>query len=152
MSSIIEIAKKAKAASVVLALQSGEQKNKALLAVASSISRHREDILAANRLDLLAARPLVESGRMGAALYDRLKLDDAKLDAIVTGIQQVVAMVDPVGRVTLATELDEDLTLYRVTCPIGVIGVIFESRPDALIQISSLCLKSGNALLLKGGS
>ena len=152
MSSIVEIAKKAKAASVVLARLSEEQKNNALLAVASSISRHREEILAANRLDLLAARPLVEAGRMAAALYDRLKLDDAKLHDIVTGIQQVVSMGDPVGRVTLATELDEGLTLYRVTCPIGVIGVIFESRPDALVQISSLCLKSGNALLLKGGS
>src|SRR6266404_6834620 len=130
MSSIIEIAKKAKAASVVLARLSEEQKNNALLAVASSISRHREEILAANRLDLLAARPLVEAGRMAAALYDRLKLDDAKLHDIVTGIQQVVSMGDPVGRVTLATELDEGLTLYRVTCPIGVIGVIFESRPD----------------------
>ncbi len=152
MSSIIEIAKNAKTASVILARLSGDQKNEALLAVASGIRRHREEIVAANRLDLLAAKPLVESGRMGAALYDRLKLDDHKLDDIVTGIQQVVAMGDPVGRVTLATELDEALTLYRVTCPIGVIGVIFESRPDALLQISSLCLKSGNAVLLKGGS
>src|SRR2546425_12592026 len=118
MSSIVEIAKKAKAASVVLARLSGEQKNKALLAVASSISQHREEILAANRLDLLAARPLVESGRMGAVLYDRLKLDDDKLHDMVMGIQQLVAMGEPVSRVTLATELDEDLTLYRVTCPI----------------------------------
>jgi len=152
MSSIVEVAKKAKAASIVLAQLSGEQKNKALLAVASAISQRREQILAANRQDLLAAKLLVESGRISAVLYDRLKLDDAKLNDMVTGIQQVAAMGDPIGRVTLATELDENLTLYRVTCPIGVIGVIFESRPDALVQISSLCLKSGNAILLKGGS
>lgn len=152
MSSIAEIAMKAKAASIVLAQLSQGQRNKALLAVASSISQHRDEILAANRQDLLATKLLVESGRMSAVLYDRLKLDDAKLHDMVTGIQHVVAMDDPIGRVTLATELDEDLTLYRVTCPIGVIGVIFESRPDALVQISSLCLKSGNAVLLKGGS
>lgn len=152
MSSIGEIAKKAKAASIVLAQLSQDQRNKALLAVASSISQYRDEILANNRQDLLATKLLVKSGRMSAVLYDRLKLDDAKLHNMLTGIQQVVAMDDPIGRVTLATELDEDLTLYRVTCPIGVIGVIFESRPDALVQISSLCLKSGNAVLLKGGS
>jgi len=152
MNSIVEAAKKARSASVVMARLSGEQKNNALLAVADGISRHREEILAANRLDLLAAGPQVESGRMSVGLYNRLKLDDAKLRDIATGIQQVVAMGDPVGRVTLATELDEGLTLRRVTCPIGVIGVIFESRPDALVQITSLCLKSGNAVLLKGGS
>jgi glutamate-5-semialdehyde dehydrogenase len=152
MNSIVEAAKKARSASVVMARLSGEQKNNALLAVAEGISRHREEILAANRLDLLAAGPQVESGRMSVGLYNRLKLDDAKLRDIATGIQQVVAMGDPVGRVTLATELDEGLTLRRVTCPIGVIGVIFESRPDALVQITSLCLKSGNAVLLKGGS
>ncbi len=152
MSSIVEIAKKAKTASVVLARLSGEEKDNALMAVASGINRHRDEILAANTLDLLAAEPQVESGRMSAGLYNRLKLDHARLRDIVTGIQKVVAMGDPVGRVTMATELDEGLTLHRVTCPIGVIGVIFESRPDALVQISSLCLKSGNAVLLKGGS
>jgi glutamate-5-semialdehyde dehydrogenase len=152
MSSIVEIAKKAKAASVVLARLSDEQKNNALVAVAKGISCHSEEILAANKLDLLAAGPQVESGQMSAGLCHRLKLDDARLHDIVTGIQEVVAMGDPVGSVTLATELDEGLTLHRVTCPIGVIGVIFESRPDALVQISALCLKSGNAVLLKGGS
>ncbi|HYL99676.1 MAG TPA: glutamate-5-semialdehyde dehydrogenase, partial [Blastocatellia bacterium] len=81
----------------------------------------------------------------------RLKLDNQKLKDIFEGVERVRSLDDPVGRTTLATELDDGLVLYRVTCPIGVIGVIFESRPDALVQISSLALKSGNAVLLKGG-
>ncbi len=149
---IIEIAKKAKAASRALAHLSTAEKNHALLHIAKRMNERREELLAANKLDLDAARLLVESGRMAESLYSRLKLDDSKLDGILSGIEQVARMEDPTARVTLATELDEGLMLYRVTCPVGVVGIIFESRPDALVQIASLCLKSGNAVLLKGGS
>ena len=148
---VIEAARSAKAALGALARLTTDQKNGALRAMAKAVSERAEEILAANKKDLDAARPLVEAGQMAEPLYRRLKLDEAKLRDIVVGIEQVAALDDPVGKVTLATELDEGLRLYRVNCPIGVIGVVFESRPDALTQIASLCLKSGNAALLKGG-
>ena len=149
--SVIEAAKKAKAASAVLARVSTEEKNRALTLVARAIEANAEKVFGANGKDLDAARPRVETGEMAESLYRRLKLDKGKLRDIVAGIEQVAALEDPVGQVTLATELDEGLRLYRVNCPVGVVGVVFESRPDALTQVSSLCLKSGNAVLLKGG-
>ncbi|HXG93859.1 MAG TPA: glutamate-5-semialdehyde dehydrogenase [Blastocatellia bacterium] len=148
---VIEAAKRAKTVLGALARLSTEEKNNALLKIAERIAAGAEEIFAANKKDLEAARPRVEAGEMPDSLYRRLKLDDAKLRDIIAGIHQVAALEDPVGKITLATELDEGLRLYRVNCPIGVIGVIFESRPDALVQIASLCLKSGNAVLLKGG-
>jgi glutamate-5-semialdehyde dehydrogenase len=85
-------------------------------------------------------------------LLKRLKFDEGKIADCIAGIESLIKLDDPVGRTLSATELDRGLQLYKVSCPIGVIGVIFESRPDALVQISTLCLKSGNAVLLKGGS
>ncbi len=149
--SVIEAAKAARKASGKLARLTTEEKNRALKAIALRVKERAEEILAANSRDLDRARPLVESGEMADTLYRRLKLDQAKLRDITSGIEQVAALDDPVGRVTLATELDAGLRLYRVNCPIGVIGVVFESRPDALTQIAALALKSGNAVLLKGG-
>lgn len=149
--SVIEAAKRAKAASSVLARISPEQKNHALTGIARAVEASAEKIFEANGKDLDAARPMVETGEMAESLYRRLKLDEGKLRDIVAGVEQVAALEDPVGQVTLATELDEGLRLYRVNCPVGVVGVVFESRPDALTQVSSLCLKSGNAVLLKGG-
>lgn len=151
MVSVIEAAQKAKAASARLARMTAEEKNHALAQVADALESRTQEIFAANRRDLDAARPLVEAGEMAEALYRRLKLDEAKLRDMVAGVRQVVALNDPVGKITYAMELDEGLRLYRVNCPIGVVGVIFESRPDALVQITSLCFKSGNAVLLKGG-
>jgi glutamate-5-semialdehyde dehydrogenase len=151
MTPVIEAAKKAKAASAVLARTSTEEKNRALMLIARSIEANAEGIFEANAKDLAAAKPLVETGDMAESLYRRLKLDKGKLRDIVAGIEQVAALDDPVGEITLATQLDEGLRLYRVNCPVGVVGVVFESRPDALTQISSLCLKSSNAVLLKGG-
>jgi glutamate-5-semialdehyde dehydrogenase len=152
MNRVIEYAKRAKAVAGTLAALSPAIKNKALLAIADSLSDQRERILAENRRDLQAAKALVESGRLAESLYRRLKLDEQKISEIVNGFRQVASMEEPVGRTLDATELDEGLELRRVSCPIGVIGVIFESRPDALTQISSLCLKSANPVLLKGGS
>jgi glutamate-5-semialdehyde dehydrogenase len=148
---VIEAARRAKAASSALARISSEDKNRALLMIAEAVGRQAGEILAANRLDIDAARLLVEAGQMAESLYRRLKLDERKLDEIIAGIRQVAALHDPVGKVTLARELDLGLRLYRINCPLGVIGVIFESRPDALTQIASLCVKSGNSVLLKGG-
>jgi len=89
---------------------------------------------------------------MSKSLLDRLKLNDSKLDELILSVQDVAKLDDPVGKTISAIELDTDLELYQVSCPIGVIGAIFESRPDVLVQISSLCLKTGNAVMLKGGS
>lgn len=151
MSLVIEAAQKAKSASARLARLTTEEKNRVLTQIARALESHKREILAANRRDLDAARPLVEAGDMPEALYRRLKLDQAKLDDMIAGVRQVVALDDPVGEITYAMELDQNLKLYRVNCPIGVVGVIFESRPDALVQITALCFKSGNAVLLKGG-
>jgi glutamate-5-semialdehyde dehydrogenase len=148
---VIEAARKAKAASALLARTPTDIKNRALLAVAEAIRTRAQEIIFANRKDLEDARSLVEAGEMADSVRRRLKLDETKLAEIVAGIEQVAALEDPIGKVTFAVELDEGLRLYRVNCPIGVVGVVFESRPDALTQIAALCLKSGNGVLLKGG-
>src|SRR5690606_37497461 len=112
----------------------------------------RERILEANREDKRVAEEEVKRGTLSLALWKRLDLEGAKFDALLAGIDDVRRLDDPVGKVTLARRLDEGLDLYRVTCPLGVIGVIFEARPDAAVQISVLGLKSSNAVILKGGS
>ena len=148
---VIESAGRAKRALGALARLSTEEKNHALLAIARDIGEQKERILAANKKDLDAAAAMVAASEMSEAAYRRLKLDEAKVREIVSGIEQVAGLEDPVGKITLATELDDGLCLYRVNCPIGVIGVVFESRPDALTQIAGLAIKSSNAVLLKGG-
>ncbi|MGH9827701.1 MAG: glutamate-5-semialdehyde dehydrogenase, partial [Blastocatellia bacterium] len=149
---IIELARRAKSAARLMSQISTGQKDIALANIAARLRESSSAIFRKNVDDLDRARPLVESGKMADPLYKRLKLDTQKLSDIIGGVEQVAALDDPVGKISLATELDDGLNLYRVNCPIGVIGVIFESRPDALVQISSLALKSGNAVLLKGGS
>jgi glutamate-5-semialdehyde dehydrogenase len=150
--SVMHMARDAKAASGRLAQLSTEMKNRALLAIAQKLSDHTKAILQANEQDLKAAQALIEAGELSASSFNRLKVDAAKLAEMIAGVQQVAGLEDPIGKITLTTELDEGLTLYRINCPIGVIGVIFESRPDALVQIATLCLKTGNSVLLKGGS
>lgn len=142
---MIELAKRAKAASTPLSDTSVELRNRALLAMAEALRMHSAEIGEANRRDLEASRDL------GDALQKRLVFDEKKLRGVVDGLEALASLPDPLGRVLTRTELAEGLHLRRVTCPIGVIGIIFEARPDALVQISSLCLKSGNAVLLKGG-
>ena len=143
-----DLARAAKAASIPLAAVDTAAKNRALAAVGEALAANAEAIVAANRADLARA----EAGNLAAPLLKRLKFDEAKLRTVIDGIASLERLPDPVGEILAATELDQGLELYRVRCPIGVIGVIFESRPDALVQISTLCLKSGNAVLLKGGS
>lgn len=146
--SVTEICQKVKAASIRLAAASGEEKNKALLNIAKALDAQRDEIFKANQEDLKRS----EEQNVPFPLLKRLKFDEAKLKDVIAGIHSLIGLEDPVGRTLSSTEMDEGLELYKVTCPIGTIGIIFESRPDALVQISALCLKSGNGALLKGGS
>ncbi|XGV99673.1 MAG: glutamate-5-semialdehyde dehydrogenase [Leptolyngbya sp. BL-A-14] len=122
-------------------------RNQALEAIAQALEASIEDILAANQADCQAA----EATKLSAPLYARLKLDESKLRGAIAGIRDVAALPDPVGAVQLHRELDQGLVLTRKTCPLGVLGVIFEARPDAVVQITSLAIKSGNGVILKGG-
>ena len=146
-------AKTARQAALALSQTTEKQRNAALEAIAQALSANRDLILDANKRDLTAAEKMLAQGKITPPLIKRLKVDREKLDSeIVVGVRSVAAQEDPIGKTQAATELDEGLNLYRVTVPIGVIGVVFESRPDALVQIATLCLKSGNAVMLKGGS
>jgi len=124
----------------------------ALHAIADAIRARSDEILAANAEDVEAAEELLAEGEYTQALVDRLKLDEAKLESIAEMVESVAGQDDPLGETLEARELDDDLELYKVAVPIGVVATVFESRPDALVQISALALKSGNAVLLKGGS
>jgi len=144
---IAEIAAAAKSASIRLAAVKTDVKNNALAEIATALKRGIEKIVSANKKDLADA----EKNRLSVPLLKRLKFDESKINDVCAGIDSLIKLDDPVGKTITATELDDGLELYKVSCPIGVIGVVFESRPDALVQISTLCLKSGNAVLLKGG-
>lgn len=151
MNNIKDIAKLAKQASYHLASLSEETKNAALAAIADNLEKNAEKIFNANQKDLLAAKVLVENGEISQAVYGRLKLDENKLRDMIQGIRDVKNLPDPVNKKLWAMKLDDGLDLYKVSCPIGVIGVIFEARPDVIVQISSLAVKSANAVILKGG-
>ncbi len=138
---------KMKADSPKMAALSLETRNQALKAAALALQEHREEIFQANRKDMEAA----QTAGVLPSVMKRLKFDEEKLKAVIEGMEQLIKLPDPLSKIQLARKLDENLELYRVTCPIGVIGVIFEARPDALVQISSLCIKSGNCAVLKGG-
>ena len=131
-----------------LSASSSDARNKALLAIAEALKENSEKIFEANAKDLANA----DASGVPTPVKKRLKFDEAKLSGCLSGIEDLVNLEDPLRKVTLDRELDEGLVLTRLTCPIGVIGVIFEARPDALVQISTLCLKSGNCAVLKGGS
>jgi len=145
---ISEIAAAAGSASIQLAAAGTDVKNNALAKIGKALKQHSAEIVSANKEDLVTA----EKNNLAGPLLKRLKFDEGKIADVCAGIDSLIEIDDPVGKTITATELDKGLELYKVTCPIGVIGVVFESRPDALVQISTLCLKSGNAVLLKGGS
>jgi glutamate-5-semialdehyde dehydrogenase len=145
---ISRLAEQAKRASIKLAAVETEVKNQALERIAQALVNRRNEIVTANKADLKRS----ESTNLAMPLLKRLKFDEIKIDDAAKGLESLVSLPDPAGVTLDALELDRGLEIYKVSCPIGVIGVIFESRPDALVQISSLCLKSGNAVLLKGGS
>jgi len=146
--SIRGTAQAAKAASIKLAAVESEVKQKALKSIAEALQADCEAIVAANREDLRIS----QENNLAPPLLERLKFDENKIAEVIAGIESLLGLSDPVGETLAAIEMDAGLELYKVSCPIGVVGVIFESRPDALVQISTLCLKSGNAVLLKGGT
>lgn len=145
------IAENAKAASKKIAVISAELKNKALLNIAKNILNNQEKIFEANRQDLEAASALVDKGEITQSTFNRLKLDENKMRDMIQGINDIVSLEDPVGKILLKRELDEGLVLTKTSCPIGVLGIIFEARPDVITQISALAIKSSNAVILKGG-
>ena len=151
MSDIDAICLAARSAALALAPLSDEVRNRALATMADAIDENAERILEANAEDVAEAGPLVASGEMSEPLLRRLELSERKIAQMAEGVRAVAALPDPLGMARMATLLDEELTLRRITCPLGVIAAVFESRPDALVQIASLCLKSGNAAILKGG-
>jgi glutamate-5-semialdehyde dehydrogenase len=150
-STLLERAAAAKAASRRLATLDTAQKNEVLLAAAERLETGWARVLSANAADVEEAEALVARGALAQALLDRLRLDRDKVRAMADGIRAVAALPDPAGRVLSRTLLDDGLVLTKVTCPLGVLAVIFESRPDAVTQIAALAFKSGNAALLKGG-
>jgi len=148
---VVEKARLACQASLRLPKLSGEERSRALLAVADEIERQRSWLIEENRRDLEEAEAMLERGEITRPVVQRLKLSEEKLADIVKMVRSVAALPDPLGRTVYAMEMDDGLEVYKVTCPIGVICCIFEARPDVLPQISSLSLKSGNAVILKGG-
>ncbi|MBD1945560.1 glutamate-5-semialdehyde dehydrogenase [Coleofasciculus sp. FACHB-712] len=145
--SLSAIAQKTRQAARSLAVLSAEAKNQAIEAIARSLESSASEIVAANAADCKAA----EAAGIPKPLYARLKLDETKLKGAIAGVRDVGRLPDPVGAVQVHRELDEGLILKRVTCPLGVLGVIFEARPDAVMQISTLAIKSGNGVILKCG-
>ncbi|TKJ26056.1 MAG: glutamate-5-semialdehyde dehydrogenase [Hadesarchaea archaeon B3_Hades] len=151
MSGVASKAMVARRASLRLANITTKTKNTALMNIASAISKNKEGLLRANAKDVQAAERLLKTGKLSKVFVQRLKLSDHKLRNLVEMVRSVARLEDPVGRTLYAMELDHGLELYKVSSSIGVVGAIFEARPDVLPQISSLCLKSGNAVVLKGG-
>ena len=142
---------RAKEASIALSAVSSEIKNDALNAMASALDKQRKKINEANAKDMISAEAMKKNNELTDAMVKRLKVNDEKIDGMILGINDVIKLKDPVGETISTIEMDDDLILYQVRCPIGSIGVIFESRPDVVPQIMSLCLKSGNAVVFKGG-
>ena len=147
----VNIAKNAKEASLKIAGLDVDIKNKALNALANALEEHKSEIFAANKTDLENALPLVDAGKISKSTFNRLKLDENKMRDMVQGVRDIANLEDPIGKILLKRELDKDLILEKVSCPIGVLGIIFEARPDVISQISSLAIKSSNAVILKGG-
>jgi len=151
-SDIHQLIRRARKAAHVLATLSGERRNEALLAAANAIEARAEEILAANEKDCAAAQQAVERGELSRAMFARLRTTERGIAEMAARVRDVARLPDPLHRRLSTMELDDDLILHKETCPLGVVGVVFESRPDVIPQISSLALKSGNAVCLKGGA
>ncbi|KAJ7097274.1 gamma-glutamyl phosphate reductase [Mycena belliarum] len=152
MSAAEEIAKLAKSAFEDSQLVASAERVNALHHIRKALESNKSQILAANREDLQAAQIEVDAGRMSESLLKRLDLDKSdKWDSMLQGISDVADLPDPTGIVSYAKELDDGLELYRVSCPIGVLLVIFEARPEVVVNIAALAIKSGNSAILKGG-
>ena len=152
LSDVASIARHAREASRKLAILSDEIRTAALLTIAMELEGKAERILAANAKDCSAAEKLVSSGEMTQALLSRLRIKESGIREMSARVREVADLPDPLGKHLAVTELDHGLVLHKESCPLGVIAVVFESRPDVLPQVASLALKSGNAVLLKGGA
>ena len=146
-----KIAKAAKQASLEIADISTELKNEALQKIAEMFEVHKDEIFDANKTDLEEAEELLAKGEITKSTFNRLRLDEFKMRDMIQGVRDIASLEDPIGKKLLERELDKDLTLCKVSCPIGVLGIIFEARPDVISQISALAIKSSNAVILKGG-
>ena len=145
---IREKAARMRAVSPFMSASAESVRNKALQAIADAIEREKPQIIEENLKDMKTA----EEKGIPAPVLKRLKFGEEKIGEVLDGIRELIGLEDPLNKTTLARELDDGLKLYRRTCAIGVIGVIFEARPDAMVQVASLCIKSGNCAMLKGGS
>lgn len=149
---VAEVARRARVASRLLAIVPIERRDAALQAAADRIAAHESEILSANQRDCEQALPAVKAGQMSRALFERLRITEQGIEQMAAGVGEVAALPDPLGQSLAVTELDEGLTLYKESCPIGVVGIIFEARPEIGPQIAALALKSGNSVILKGGT
>lgn len=143
-----KMAEQAKAVRTTIATASTNTKNSALLAIRDAMAASRSRILKANQQDLDAGR----SNGLDSALLDRLELNDARIDAMIEGVEQIVALPDPVGEISRMTRRPSGIEVGLMRQPLGVIGIIYESRPNVTVDAAALCLKSGNACVLRGGS
>jgi len=151
-SPIVKTARAARQASVALQSVTNEQKNEALLRIKQVLAERKAEIFEANEIDKKLAQEQVEQGKLSQSLFKRLDICNGdKFDSILSGVEDITHLPDPTKRVSLATKLDNDLELYRVSVPVGVLLTIFEARPEVVVNISCLALKSGNAVILKGG-
>ena len=151
-SNVATVARRARAAARLLAMLPGDRRNAVLQVAADALEERKSEILIANQRDCDTAIRAVEEGRMSRALFERLRIGEQGIAQMAAGVREVAALADPIGRQLAITELDDGLTLYIESCPIGVIGIIFEARPEIVPQIAALALKSGNAVILKGGT
>ena len=152
VSDVRKTVRRARRAAHVLAALSGERRNEALQAAANAIEARAAEILTANEKDCTVAQRAVESGELSRAMFARLRTTERGIAEMALRVREVADLPDPLHRRLSAMELDDHLILYKETCPLGVVGVVFESRPDVVPQIASLALKSGNAVCLKGGA
>src|SRR5580704_17422566 len=144
---VLEICRRARAASRVLALLPRSEKDRALGAIVRELTASRDDILAANRLDVVAA----EKAGLSEAMVDRLRLDERRIAAMADAVRKIERMDDPVGTVVERRERPNGLRISRVRAQVGVVAMIYESRPNVTIEASALCLKAGSAVVLRGG-
>ena len=149
---LIDLVKNAKDSTYKLQSLNTEIKNYALSEIAKNIEKRKSEIFEANNKDLENAKELLNNKKISLSMFNRLKLDDNKMIDIISGIKDVIKLEEPINKILTETELDDNLILKKVSCPIGLVAVIFEARPDVISQISSLCIKSSNAVILKGGS
>ena len=152
MDNITQIAFNARQAANVLQTVDTAQKSVALKLIKQKLASAKDEILKANKIDKDLALQQVEAGKLSSSLYKRLDLEGpGKFDTMLEGISDIDQLEDPAGKVQAATRLDNGLELYRVSCPVGVLLVIFEARPEVVVNIAALAIKSGNAAILKGG-